>query len=389
MCAKNVRPFPADTKREPSRPKPFLLWSYKAKSQLPIASMEEQQPHLSWNATKRPYKGFLDVQEASEMMGGKYPDFQLVSNKVYGYKVERSGNFLYSRFRLQMDKSLERSIDTLHRYNPKANQLGCSHRVELVFLLFHVCLHVLAQALPKDASIKHQELYSRLPRMLESITCDADLRALLVQFLFAFPTDQSIQEHKDTISSVWTDNHHPSVFLEMTALIGCLKLTSTMTSEPIEQRETRIAACRSVLLKLDSFHRRSGTHLTVSFMKVHLNRQSRREHNPDAPDFWYQSLLGRIAQVWLCHDSHGTITRKRKPSEGTVTCNENTCFRHWDGYTTHKLMNGVDDLPMGIPSCLLTRRHHPTTAKSKINCPSLHCHQKENIPPNGVQTNRK
>lgn len=329
---------------------------------------------------KGPYKGFLDIQEASELMGGDRPYFHVVSNKIHGYRVQRSSNFLFSRFQLQMNGTLRNKISILNRHDPHdptANESGPSSRVELVFLLFHVCLHVLTLALPKDFSIQHEELYSKLQRMIQSVSCDLDLQSLLVQFMFAFPMDKSIQGFEDMISSAWMEDHHPSVFLEMTAIIGCLKLASKST-RPIEEG---MVACRAMLSSLDSFHRRSGTHLTVSFMKAHLNRRSRRDHNPDAPRYWYQSLLSRIAQIWLSSGS-GAATGKRKLSQALVCWDHNARLQHWDGWSSHKLMDGIHNLPMGIPSCLLTNGQLPTVK------PKIHHHQpsqsqnQENIPPN-------
>jgi len=167
-----------------------------------------------------------------------------------------------------MHPDLKKAIGMLEQYNANIHP-GTLYRVELVFLLFQATLHILREAVPRDKPVRCKDLYSRLLDMSESITSNSDMEAILVQFVFAFPTNESIHEHKDMLNAAWQSeqDHHPAVLLEMVSLLASSKI-SNATSAPLD-------ACTAILSRLDRFHKRSGDKCNVFFTKTHLNRRER------------------------------------------------------------------------------------------------------------------
>jgi len=266
----------------------------------------------------QPYAGFQGLHVAAQKLGPRYAEnsYLLLTSKILGYRLGRVKTFLYSRFTLDIDPDLKKSIVEWG----KGTGL---YRVELVFLLFQVSIHILSRALPSGQSIKHKQFYQRLLDMTRMVTCDSDLEDLLVQFVSAFPTDVSIDKHRSVICDYWVNDHHPVVFLEMISLIASLEI-ATRPSQPYPPLESRDLHCTSILSKLESFHKRSGEKLTVCFTKAHLSRRQRVKNHPDAPLFFYQCLLGRIAQIWLTRNpkGRGVSGCKRNVSGVPVDCLE-------------------------------------------------------------------
>lgn len=216
------------------------------------------------------------------------------------------------------------------------------YRVELLFILLRVTQHVLQTAMPK-CQVTVERCYDFVERMASPIVSDSDLETILLQFCCAFPTDESIHAHAKLLTEVWCkrEMHHPAAFLEMTSLISCLR------TAPNTQRNQN-GICQSILDKLEQFHKNSGARRCILFTEHHLNLPARVRRNQDSPLFWYQCLLGRIAQISLNRQGDCPATY-----DGS---NSRLGFRHWDPATSD-LLEGVERLPPGLPMCLLSNSH--------------------------------
>jgi len=118
------------------------------------------------------------------------------------------------------------------------------------------------------------------------------------------------------------------------------------------------STCMSVLKKLEDFHQKSGSRTSILFTKRHLNLPGRVAKNPDSPTFWYQCLLGRVAQMWLNHSEKifESSLGKRKPMGQAVIydgADKLLHFRHLVPMN-YDAFRGIEQLPWGIPICLLS-----------------------------------
>ena len=276
---------------------------------------------------KHPYQGFIDLCNCSLAMGGKQKPYELIARNITGYKVDRVSDVLHYRFNLLVPDHLKHTIVSLDDHR-------LTYRMELVFLLFRVTQHVLQTILPTHR-IKDEQCYDFLQRMSSSIHSDSDMEAALLQFCIALPTDDSIRSNATTLKPVWPpgQQHHPAVLLEMISSISSLK-TAKISPWSDEQH----SICRSILTGLQDFHLKSGSRRSILFTQRHLNLSDRVARNSEAPQFWYQCLLGRIAQIWLTRSYTAAVRTSGK-------------------------------------------------RKAVVQCPAIYNHAKENVPPNTVLTN--
>ena len=124
--------------------------------------------------------------------------------------------------------------------------------------------------------------------------------------------------------------------------------------------------------KLGRFHSKSLGRRWVKFTMKLLSRSDRVKKNNDAPLFWYQSLLGRIAQMRLTKKpttataNETKASRKRKQEDyTTINYGTDMQLRHWTT-TRSMFFPQFDHVPSGLPLCLLVPSRNRPTPDSRV-----------------------
>ena len=242
--------------------------------------------------------------------------------------------------------------EKLHVTIKKSRIPDAEFMVEMAWLTFNIVHHIFSSVF-QDRVIQPSQSLQFCDSMLEPVETADDLIGILLQFCCAFPNQEKILLHKKRLRKFWMgycDDEigiHASAFLEISSFIATHSISNEKGSDETSLIGIQSRRCVELIDSVVEFHGRSGTRLTVKFTKRLLNRRDRTDRNPDAPTFWYISLLARIGQIWLSR-----YADEDKPMASAIYYGSDRWFRYWDP-SASKLMIGRENLPPGIPTCLL------------------------------------